>query len=88
MKRRQSGNVVEFSPEVIEFIRYYYDKWRSKSIFQVLLQYRAQKYQELYNLSQQVHFQLYLKTYNSYCSRYTYTIKMSSIIVNNLTILI
>ncbi|KAK4879246.1 hypothetical protein RN001_007392 [Aquatica leii] len=43
-----------------KLIRYFYTKWRSRSIYQVLLQYRASQYQDLYNLSQQVHL------YNQY----------------------
>ncbi|KAF5269227.1 hypothetical protein FQR65_LT02528 [Abscondita terminalis] len=43
-----------------KLVRYFYTKWRSKSVYQVLLQYRASQYQDLYNLSQQVHL------YNQY----------------------
>lgn len=35
-------------------IKFYSKKWRSKSIYQVLLQYRAARYQDLVQLSQQV----------------------------------
>lgn len=38
------------------FIVSYARKWRAKTIFQVLLQYRAARYQDLVNFSQQVHF--------------------------------
>lgn len=37
-----------------QFIRTYAKKWKAKSIFQVLLLYRASKYQDLVNLTQQV----------------------------------
>lgn len=36
------------------FIRTYAQRWKAKSIFQVLLHYRAARYQDLVNLSQQV----------------------------------
>lgn len=36
------------------FIRTYAKRWKEKSIFQVLLHYRAARYQDLVNLSQQV----------------------------------
>ncbi|KAI4482907.1 hypothetical protein M0802_013616 [Mischocyttarus mexicanus] len=38
-----------------DFIKFYSSKWRSKSIFQVLLHYRAARYQDLVHFSQQVH---------------------------------
>ncbi|XP_034666506.1 neither inactivation nor afterpotential protein C [Drosophila subobscura] len=38
-----------------DFIRPYAKKWREKSIFQVLLHYRAARFQDFVNLSQQVH---------------------------------
>ncbi|XP_055920524.1 neither inactivation nor afterpotential protein C isoform X1 [Eupeodes corollae] len=37
------------------FVRNYAKKWRERSIFQVLLHYRAARFQDLVNLSQQVH---------------------------------
>ncbi|KAB0798080.1 hypothetical protein PPYR_09073 [Photinus pyralis] len=39
---------------------YFFNKWKRKSVYQILLQYRASQYQDLYNLSQQVHL------YNQY----------------------
>ncbi|KAK5646208.1 hypothetical protein RI129_004672 [Pyrocoelia pectoralis] len=39
---------------------HFFNKWRRKSVYQILLQYRASQYQDLYNLSQQVHL------YNQY----------------------
>ncbi|RLU25647.1 hypothetical protein DMN91_001804 [Ooceraea biroi] len=45
----------EMSQETKDFIKFYCSKWRSKSIFQVLLRYRAARYQDLVQLSQQVH---------------------------------
>ncbi|KAM7350914.1 STKc_myosinIII_N_like and MYSc_Myo21 domain-containing protein ninaC isoform 1-T2 [Cochliomyia hominivorax] len=41
--------------ETAEFIRHYVRKWREKSLFQVLLHYRAVKFQDFVNLCQQVH---------------------------------
>lgn len=38
------------------FIRQYAKKWKARTIFQTLLLYRAAKYQDLVNLSQQVKF--------------------------------
>lgn len=40
--------------ETAEFLRRFAKRWRSRSIFQVLLQYRAIRYQDLVNFSQQV----------------------------------
>lgn len=40
--------------ETAEFLRPFAKKWKNKSVFQVLLQYRSAKYQELVNFSQQV----------------------------------
>ncbi|XP_014478601.1 PREDICTED: neither inactivation nor afterpotential protein C isoform X2 [Dinoponera quadriceps] len=45
----------EMSQETKDFIKFYSNKWRSKSIFQVLLRYRAARYQDFVQLSQQVH---------------------------------
>lgn len=44
----------EMDQETKDFIKFYSSKWRSKSIFQVLLRYRAARYQDLVYLSQQV----------------------------------
>uniref|UniRef100_A0A182IJF2 non-specific serine/threonine protein kinase n=1 Tax=Anopheles atroparvus TaxID=41427 RepID=A0A182IJF2_ANOAO len=41
--------------ETAEFMKPFVYRWRNKSLFQVLLQYRAARYQDLVNLSQQVH---------------------------------
>jgi myosin III len=38
------------------FINPYAKRWKSKSLFQVLLLYRAARYQDLVNFSQQIHF--------------------------------
>lgn len=40
--------------ETRDFIKPYADKWKSKSLFQVILQYRAVKQHELFNFAQQV----------------------------------
>ncbi|XP_029156587.1 neither inactivation nor afterpotential protein C [Nylanderia fulva] len=45
----------EMDQETKDFIKFYCSKWRSKSIFQVLLRYRAARYQDLVQFSQQVH---------------------------------
>ncbi|KAF5291882.1 hypothetical protein FQA39_LY14219 [Lamprigera yunnana] len=62
--RNYFGRKHSKGPEKIDdskkMIRYFYNKWRSKTMYQVLLQYRATQYQDLYNLSQQVHL------YNQY----------------------
>ncbi|XP_318814.5 neither inactivation nor afterpotential protein C [Anopheles gambiae] len=41
--------------ETAEFMKPFVYRWRKKSMYQVLLQYRAARYQDLVNLSQQVH---------------------------------
>ncbi|XP_067622470.1 neither inactivation nor afterpotential protein C isoform X4 [Eurosta solidaginis] len=48
----KTGEVNELTAE---FIRRYVKKWRESSFFQVLLHYRAAKFQDLVNLAQQVH---------------------------------
>ncbi|KAL0107922.1 hypothetical protein PUN28_014885 [Cardiocondyla obscurior] len=45
----------EMSQETKNFIKFYCSKWRSKSMFQVLLRYRAARYQDFVQFSQQVH---------------------------------
>ncbi|XP_035717983.1 neither inactivation nor afterpotential protein C-like isoform X4 [Vespa mandarinia] len=45
----------DMEQETKDFIKFYSSKWRSKSIFQVLLRYRAARYQDLVQFSQQVH---------------------------------
>ncbi|XP_020292574.1 neither inactivation nor afterpotential protein C isoform X2 [Pseudomyrmex gracilis] len=57
MVRKEMGPLIkgEMDQETKDFIKFYYTKWRSKSIFQVLLRYRAARYQDLVQLSQQVH---------------------------------
>lgn len=41
-------------PQMMDMMKFYSSKWRSKSIFQVLLRYRAARYQDLVQFSQQV----------------------------------
>lgn len=41
--------------ETSKFIRGYAKRWREKTIFQVLLHYRAARYQDLVSLTQQIH---------------------------------
>ena len=41
--------------ETMDMMKFYSSKWRSKSVFQVLLRYRAARYQDLVQFSQQVH---------------------------------
>lgn len=43
-------------PSTAQFISPFAKKWRAKTIFQVLLQYRAARYQDFVNFSQQVHY--------------------------------
>lgn len=43
--------------ETYAFIKAYAKRWKEKSIFQVLLHYRAARYQDLVNVSQQVNLQ-------------------------------
>ncbi|XP_017875428.1 neither inactivation nor afterpotential protein C isoform X2 [Ceratina calcarata] len=45
----------KMDPETVEMMKMYSSKWRSKSMFQVLLRYRAARYQDLVQFSQQVH---------------------------------
>ncbi|KAF7992951.1 hypothetical protein HCN44_005732 [Aphidius gifuensis] len=45
----------EFDEETRQFISHYGYKWKSKSIFQVLLNYRSARYHDLVQFSQQVH---------------------------------
>lgn len=47
-------NTGEINMETLDFIRQYARKWRAKSIFQVLLHYRAARYHDFINLTQQV----------------------------------
>ncbi|XP_012540143.1 neither inactivation nor afterpotential protein C isoform X2 [Monomorium pharaonis] len=54
-KGTESLHKEEMSEETKNFIKLYCNKWRLKSMFQVLLQYRAARYQDFVQLSQQVH---------------------------------
>ena len=45
--------------ETAEFMKPFVYRWRKKSMYQVLLQYRAARYQDLVNLSQQVRLQIF-----------------------------
>ncbi|XP_003699075.2 neither inactivation nor afterpotential protein C-like [Apis florea] len=45
----------KMSMQMIDMMKFYSSKWRSKSMFQVLLRYRAARYQDLVQFSQQVH---------------------------------
>ncbi|XP_059059333.1 neither inactivation nor afterpotential protein C [Achroia grisella] len=49
---KSTGQIDE---ETATFLKRYAMKWKSRSIFQVLLQYRAVRYQDLVHFSQQVH---------------------------------
>ncbi|XP_025074650.1 neither inactivation nor afterpotential protein C [Pogonomyrmex barbatus] len=53
--RKEMGLKGEMSEETKDFIKFYCSRWRSKSMFQVLLRYRAARYQDFVQLSQQVH---------------------------------
>lgn len=46
---------VKLDEETLNFVKGFANRWRSKSIFQVLLQYRAARYQDLVSLSQMIH---------------------------------
>lgn len=52
------------------FIRTYAKRWKEKSIFQVLMHYRAARYQDLVNLSQQVSSASHLSAAMQYISEY------------------
>ncbi|XP_055545200.1 neither inactivation nor afterpotential protein C [Wyeomyia smithii] len=45
----------KLDPETASFLRPFAYRWRKKSIYQILLRYRAARYQDLVNFSQQVH---------------------------------
>jgi 5-methylcytosine-specific restriction endonuclease McrBC GTP-binding regulatory subunit McrB len=57
--RKETGSKDEMNKETKDFIKFYCNKWRSSSIFQVLLRYRAARYQDLVHFSQQV-FSFYI----------------------------
>lgn len=44
----------QINEQTAEYIRVYVKKWREKSLFQVLLHYRAARFQDFVNLAQQV----------------------------------
>lgn len=56
MVRKEVGPLLkgEMGQETKDFIKFYCSKWRLKSMFQVLLWYRAARYQDLVQFSQQV----------------------------------
>lgn len=56
MVRKEMGPLLkeEMNQETKDFIKFYYSRWRSKSLFQVLLRYRAARNQDFVQLSQQV----------------------------------
>lgn len=59
MCRRKYGPLVnkrtgKIDNETFAFVKNYAKRWKGKSIFQVLLQYRAARYHDLVNMSQQV----------------------------------
>ncbi|XP_012289083.1 neither inactivation nor afterpotential protein C [Orussus abietinus] len=56
--RKQVGPLLkedQMGQETKDFMKFYSSKWRSKSLYQVLLHYRAARYQDLVQFSQQVH---------------------------------
>ncbi|KAL0848932.1 hypothetical protein ABMA28_013327 [Loxostege sticticalis] len=59
MVRKAYGPLIKSSGQIDEetatFLKRFAQKWKSRSIFQVLLQYRAVRYQDLVHFSQQVH---------------------------------
>lgn len=66
MTRRKYGPLInektgEIDATTSKFVKDYAKKWKSRTIFQVLLHYRAARYQDFVNLSQQVwKFYIYL----------------------------
>lgn len=55
--RKEYGPLINAAPidnETCLFIKPYAKRWKARSIFQVLLHYRAARYQDLVNISQQV----------------------------------
>nr|XP_022914379.1 neither inactivation nor afterpotential protein C [Onthophagus taurus] len=59
--RKQYGPLVcnntgKLDENTRDFIRPFYDKWKNKTLFQVILQYRASNHHHLFNFAQQVHF--------------------------------
>lgn len=56
---KSTGQIDE---ETAAFLKRFAMKWKSRSIFQVLLQYRAVRYQDLVHFSQQVRY-LYSTAY-------------------------
>ncbi|GAB0088953.1 Neither inactivation nor afterpotential protein C [Sergentomyia squamirostris] len=60
MVRKQYGPLIcartgKIDAQTADFVREYARRWRSKTLYQVLLHYRAARYQDLVNFSQQVH---------------------------------
>lgn len=53
----------KMSMQMIDMMKFYSSKWRSKSMFQVLLRYRAARYQDLVQFSQQVNESLYFSIF-------------------------
>ncbi|XP_011500567.1 PREDICTED: neither inactivation nor afterpotential protein C [Ceratosolen solmsi marchali] len=57
--RKETGTLLSKDPNwdqnTMDMMRFYCSKWRSKTIFQVLLHYRAARYQDLVQFCQQVH---------------------------------
>lgn len=49
-----SKSTGQIDEETANFLKRFAMKWKSRSIFQVLLQYRAVRYQDLVHFSQQV----------------------------------
>lgn len=59
MCRRKYGPLInqrtgKIDAETFAFVKSYAKRWKEKSIFQVLLHYRAARYHDLVNMSQQV----------------------------------
>lgn len=57
--RREHGSLInnktgKIDAETSKFVRPFAKRWKAKTIIQVLLQYRAARYQDLVNLTQQV----------------------------------
>ncbi|XP_059618004.1 neither inactivation nor afterpotential protein C [Phlebotomus argentipes] len=58
--RKQYGPLIcaktgKIDASTADFVKGFAHRWRSKSVYQILLQYRAARFQDLVNFSQQVH---------------------------------
>lgn len=66
MCRKKYGPLInkktgKIDAETSRFIEPFAIKWRNKSIYQILLQYRSVRFQDFVNFSQQVNFKIFNK---------------------------